>query len=80
MSRLFHYVKPYSPRLIVGVSCMAIVGLLEGFRILLVGPILDRVLNPAGHGLAGTVYAPNADNPHDIPLFQIPWVRTTRSI
>ena len=49
MSRLLHYVKPYSPRLIVGVSCMAIVGLLEVFRILLVGPILDRVLNPAGH-------------------------------
>ncbi|MFL6299708.1 MAG: ABC transporter ATP-binding protein [Terriglobales bacterium] len=72
MTRLFDFVKPYSLRLILGVMCMAVVGLLEGFRILLVGPILDRVLNPSGQSVAGTVYAPNADNPHDIPLFRIP--------
>jgi ATP-binding cassette, subfamily B, bacterial MsbA len=77
MTRLFDFVKPYSLRLILGVMCMAVVGLLEGFRILLVGPILDRVLNPAGHGLAGTVYAPNANDPHDIPLFRIPWSQHT---
>src|SRR3954467_553030 len=77
MTRLFDFVTPYSLRLILGCMCMAVVGLLEGFRILLVGPILDRVLNPAGHGLAGTVYAPNANNPHDIPLFQFPWSQHT---
>ncbi len=77
MPAFFDFVKPYSLRLILGVMCMAVVGLLEGFRILLVGPILDRVLNPAGHGLAGTVYAPNANNPHDIPLFQFPWSNHT---
>lgn len=77
MTRLFHFVKPYTFRLVVGVVCMAVVGLLEGFRILLVGPILDRVLSPAGHGLAGTVYAPNANDPHDIPLFQFPWSQHT---
>src|SRR5215470_6987861 len=73
LTRIFAYVRPYVPRLAMGTVCMALVGLLEGFRILLVGPVFDKVLNPKGHGLAGTVYAPNADNPNDIVLFKLPW-------
>src|SRR5438045_3835308 len=73
MSRLFHYVRPYSLRLVIGVICMAIVGALEAFRMALLAPILDRVFTPDPGGVAGTIYAPNADNPHDIPLFPLPW-------
>jgi subfamily B ATP-binding cassette protein MsbA len=45
--RLLRYVRPYFPQLIVSVILMAGVGLLDGFRVLLIGPVLDRVLNPA---------------------------------
>ena len=30
--------------------CMAVVGLMDAFRILLMGPIIDRVLNPNDAG------------------------------
>jgi len=73
MKRLLYYAKPYSLRFVVGVICMAVVGALEGFRTALLAPILDRVFNPGAGGVAGTIYAPNADNPHDIPLFPLRW-------
>src|SRR5262249_8156284 len=73
LSRILSYAKPYTVRFFVGIVCMALVGLLEGFRILLIGPVLDKVLNPRGQTLSGTVYAPNADNPNDIVLFKLPW-------
>ena len=47
LARLLRYVRPYFPQLIFSVLLMAAVGLLDGFRVLLIGPVLDRVLNPA---------------------------------
>ncbi len=38
---------------------MALVGLFDAFRLLLIGPIFDRVLNPSSHG-------------HELPLIRIP--------
>src|SRR3954466_531951 len=48
--RLLHYVRPYWLQLTASVILMAIVGLLEAFRILLVKPIFDRALAPTPHG------------------------------
>ena len=47
LNRLLRYVRPYWFQLLVSVLCLALVGLLDAFRVLLVGPIFDRVLNPA---------------------------------
>src|SRR3569833_2915675 len=47
LNRLLRYVRPYWFQLLVSVVCLALVGLLDAFRVLLVGPIFDRVLNPA---------------------------------
>ncbi|MBZ5646319.1 MAG: ABC transporter ATP-binding protein/permease [Acidobacteriia bacterium] len=60
LSRLLRYVRPYSPQLFFSVLLMAMVGLLDAFRVLLIGPILDRVLHPAVH-------------PSGISLFRVPW-------
>ncbi len=46
IGRLLFYVRPYSVQAIASVFLMAAVGLLDAFRLLLVGPIFDRVLNP----------------------------------
>ena len=58
--RLLRYVRPYSLQLLASVILLAAVGALDAIRVLLVGPILDRVLNPASQ----------SDN---ILLFKIPW-------
>jgi len=47
LTRLIRYVAPYSWQFVSSVLLMAGVGFLEAFRILLVGPVLDRVLNPS---------------------------------
>ncbi|HKD86144.1 MAG TPA: ABC transporter ATP-binding protein [Terriglobales bacterium] len=47
ISRLLRYFKPYWFYLLASVISMALVGLLDAFRLLLIGPILDQVLNPA---------------------------------
>ena len=44
--RLIGYVRPYWLQSISSVVLMAAVGLLDAFRVVLVGPIFDRVLNP----------------------------------
>jgi len=46
LKRLLHYVKPYWFYLVASVVSMALVGLLDAFRLLLIGPIFDYVLNP----------------------------------
>jgi subfamily B ATP-binding cassette protein MsbA len=46
LRRLLSHLRPYSLQFSVSVLLMAAVGLLEAFRILLLGPIIDRVLNP----------------------------------
>jgi len=47
LTRLIRYVLPFFLQLLSGVSLLAAVGFLEAFRLVLVGPVLDRVLNPA---------------------------------
>ncbi len=46
LTRLLRYVAPYRWQLLSSVLLMAAVGLLDAFRVLLIGPIFDRVLNP----------------------------------
>jgi ATP-binding cassette, subfamily B, bacterial MsbA len=57
--RLLRYAAPYWWQLLLSVILMAAVGLLDAFRLLLIGPILDRVLNPGAPA-------------HDLQLFRIP--------
>jgi subfamily B ATP-binding cassette protein MsbA len=45
--RLLGYVRPYWLRLAASVVLMAIVGVCHALIVLLIGPIFDRVLNPA---------------------------------
>ncbi len=46
LTRLIRYVAPYWWPVGASVILMAAVGLLEAFRLLLIGPIFDHVLNP----------------------------------
>ena len=50
LTRLLRYVLPYWWQFLASVALMAVVGLLDAFRVLLIGPIFDRVLNPAVPG------------------------------
>jgi ATP-binding cassette, subfamily B, bacterial MsbA len=59
LTRLLRYVAPYWWQLLSSVALMALVGLLDAFRVLLIGPIFDRVLNPASQS-------------QNIQLFKIP--------
>ncbi len=43
--RLLHYMRPYMVHVLVSVVLMAVVGALAAFRILLIKPIVDNVLN-----------------------------------
>jgi ATP-binding cassette, subfamily B, bacterial MsbA len=47
LTRLVRYALPYWWQFVSSVLLMAAVGLLDGFKFLLVRPIFDRVLNPA---------------------------------
>jgi subfamily B ATP-binding cassette protein MsbA len=60
LTRLIRYVAPYWWQLLSSVLLMALVGFFEAFRILLVGPVFDRVLNPASGS-------------NDIQLFTLPY-------
>jgi subfamily B ATP-binding cassette protein MsbA len=46
LGRLLRYAGPYGLHLGASVILMALVGLFDAFRLLLIGPMLDRVLNP----------------------------------
>ena len=59
LTRLLRYVLPFGLQLLPGVLLLAAVGFLEAFRLILVKPIFDRVLNPSS----------GSDN---IQLFTIP--------
>src|ERR1700674_3696481 len=50
VARLVRYVLPYWWQFLVSVALMALVGLLDAGRVLLIGPIFDRVLNPGSQG------------------------------
>src|SRR5690349_13772832 len=62
--RLIRYVRPYSLHLVSSLLLMALIGVCEAFRILLVGPVFDRVLNPS-RGMLPAAHG-------DIVLFRIP--------
>ena len=47
LPRLVRYLVSYLWQFVPAVILMAMVGLLDAFRILLIGPIFDRVLNPS---------------------------------
>ncbi|HEY3973541.1 MAG TPA: ABC transporter ATP-binding protein [Candidatus Sulfotelmatobacter sp.] len=47
LMRLLRYVFPFLLQLVSGIVLLAAVGFLEAFRLLLLKPILDRVLNPS---------------------------------
>ena len=47
LTRLLRYAAPYWWQVLASVLLMAAVGFLDAFRLLLIGPILDRVLNPS---------------------------------
>jgi len=47
LKRLLHYVRPYWFYVAASVVSMALVGLLDAFRLLLIGPVFDYVLNPS---------------------------------
>jgi len=59
INRLLRYFKPYWFYLVASVISMALVGLFDAFRLLLIGPVLDRVLNPASQS-------------HALPLLPVP--------
>ena len=64
LTRLLRYLAPYWWQFVPSVLLLAAVGFLDAFRVLLVGPVLDRVLNPTS----------GSDN---ILLFTIPHTRQT---
>jgi len=47
LMRLLRYLVPYWWQFIPSVLLLAAVGFLDAFRVLLIGPVLDRVLNPS---------------------------------
>jgi len=47
LARLIRYVFPFLVQLLPGVLLLAGVGFLEAFRLMLLKPVMDRVLNPA---------------------------------
>ena len=57
--RLLHYVRPYWWAVLSSVLLLAAVGLLDAFRVILIRPIFDRVLDPSTAG-------------RDVLLFNIP--------
>src|ERR1700751_1038947 len=59
LPRLLRYALPYWWQILASVILMAAVGFLDSFRLLLIGPILDRVLNPSAPA-------------RDLKLFQVP--------
>jgi len=59
IARLLHYALPYWWQVLASVTLMALVGLLDAGRVLLIGPIFDSVLKPDSQEKT-------------IPLFKLP--------
>src|SRR5438477_11459729 len=47
LMRLLSYLRPYLAPFTASVLLMAVVGALDAFRVLLIGPIFEKVLNPS---------------------------------
>jgi subfamily B ATP-binding cassette protein MsbA len=68
LTRLLAYLRPYVPHFIGSIVLMAVVGLMDAFRILLMGPIIDRVLNPKTAGRSLTLF--NFPGTHHVVYLQ----------
>src|SRR5258707_1850465 len=68
LTRLLAYLRPYVPHFIGSILVMAIVGVMDAFRILLMGPIIDRVLNPKTAGRSLTLF--NFPGTHHVVYLQ----------
>ena len=68
LTRLLAYLRPYVPHFIGSILLMAVVGLMDAFRILLMGPIIDRVLNPKTAGRSLTLF--NFPGTHHVVYLQ----------
>jgi len=79
LARVLGYLLPYSLPFLASVILMALVGLLEAFRLLLIGPIFDSVLNPLSQGKNLQLFKfPGSDRVLDLQQiipshFQNPW-------
>jgi subfamily B ATP-binding cassette protein MsbA len=80
LMRLVRYVAPYWWQSLLSVVMMAAVGLLDAFRVLLIGPILDQVLNPASQTRSMPLFRLPGGGDHVVYLrefvpshFQNPW-------
>jgi len=71
LMRLVRYVLPFLLQLLPGVFLLAGVGFLEAFRLMLLKPVLDRVLNPAS-GSENIVLFTNPQTGH--PIYLQPFV------
>src|SRR3982074_282162 len=68
--RLLRYVRPYGRHLLACVLRMAMGGLFDAFRVLLIGPIFDRVLNPTTHAKGITLFSiPGTDYSFNLQQF-----------
>jgi subfamily B ATP-binding cassette protein MsbA len=56
LTRLLAFLRPYLPHFVGSILLLAVVGLMDAFRILLMGPIIDRVLNPKTPGRSLTLF------------------------
>src|SRR5215510_7648085 len=68
LTRLLAYLRPYLPHFIGSVLLMAVVGAMETFRIILMGPIIDKVLNPKTPGRSLTLF--NIPGTHHVIYLQ----------
>ncbi|MGA8300422.1 MAG: ABC transporter ATP-binding protein [Terriglobales bacterium] len=79
LRRVLRYLLPYLLPFFVSVLLMAFVGLLEAFRLLLIGPIFDSVLNPLSQGKSLQLFRiPGTDRIFELQQiipshFQNPW-------
>jgi len=79
LTRLIRYAAPYWWQVGASVLLMAAVGLLDAFRLLLIGPIFDRVLNPGSQSREMQLFTiPGSGHPiylqQFVPShFQNPW-------
>jgi len=79
LTRLIRYVAPYWWQVGASVLLMAAVGLLDAFRLLLIGPIFDRVLNPGAQSREMQLFTvPGSGHPIYLQSFvpshfQNPW-------
>ena len=79
LARVLRYLLPYLLPFIASVLLMALVGLLEAFRLLLIGPIFDSVLNPLSQGRNLQLFKiPGTDRVFELQQvipshFQNPW-------